>query len=98
MTVSLTDDPVGYYVALADEQNVSSGPLKAHFDFEVHDVGTHPESGDPTDPDGGDTAAVIARLQKAHPEFFSPSKTYGANVTHKPSAYRSPGPQGKPQN
>jgi hypothetical protein len=44
MTVTLSQDPTGYYLALAAQENVSSGPLVKHFDFEVHDTGSHPDS------------------------------------------------------
>ena len=47
--------------------------------FDIHEITDE----DPTDPDGGDVDKIIARLQRDHNQYFSPSKTYGANVTHR---------------
>jgi hypothetical protein len=52
------------------------------FDFDIDETGAR-DDGDPTDKTGGKTVAVVARLQRQHPQYFSPSQTYGANVTHK---------------
>jgi len=89
MTVSLADDPVGYYVALAAEENVSSGPLRAHFDFEIHDVGTHPESGSP----GVDVEREIARYLAQCSERPQSGNRKGRLA----GRYPGTGPSGKPQ-
>ena len=74
------------------------GGVHKYFDFDVYDVGAR-DDGDPTDPDGGDTDAIIARLQRDHNQYFSPSKTYGANRRGKLAGkYPGTGPSGKPQN
>ena len=74
------------------------GGVQRYFDFQVYDVGAR-DDGDPTDPDGGNTDAIIARLQRDHNEYFSPSKTYGANTKGKLAGrYPGTGPSGKPQN
>jgi hypothetical protein len=49
--------------------------VNKHYPFEVYDVGAR-DDGDPSDPEGGNTASVIARLQAAHPEFFQ-ERPYG---------------------
>jgi hypothetical protein len=58
--------------------------VRKAFDFEVHDVGAR-DDGDPTDPDGGRTARIIARLQADHPnEFGRQSKTALKSVANHP--------------
>ena len=50
--------------------------------FEVHEITDE----DPTDPDGGHVDAIIARLQRDHNQYFSPSKAYGANTRIAPKS------------
>ena len=63
------------------------GPGPARFGNlpEVHETGAW-DDGDPADPEGGRTAAVVARLQKEHPGYFSPSQAYGANTSIPPKS------------
>ena len=56
------------------------------------------DDGDPTDPDGGNTDAILARLAKEHPDLFGKDKAYGANRRGKRAGkYPGTGPSGKPQ-
>ena len=88
---------VGLSAPVFDTPNDLGGPQR-HFPFVIYDVGAR-DDGDPTDPDGGNTAAIIARLQRDHNEYFSPSKAYGANTKGKRAGkYPGTGPSGKPQN
>lgn len=89
MTVSLADDPVGYYVALANEENVSSGPLQKHFDFEIHDVGSHPESGSPSVDVEREVARYLAQC--------SEKPISGNRKGRLAGRYPGTGPSGKPQ-
>jgi hypothetical protein len=73
------DDARNYNLAVSAFEQAPEVLLKPP-PFEVHEV---PHVEDATDPDGGRTSAVVARLQREHPEYFSPSQAYGANVTHR---------------
>ncbi len=52
--------------------------------FEVHEIGARDDR-DPTDADGGRTAAIIARLQREHPgEFGRQKQDVLKNVSYPP--------------
>jgi len=88
-------DPRNYGTVMVDGQGVTPN-VSRHFDFDIHDVGAR-DDGDPSDPEGADTASVIARLQANHPEFFT-EKPYGANRRGRLAGpYPGTGPSGKPQ-
>lgn len=89
MTVSLSEDPVGFYLALAAEENVSSGPLEKHFDFEIHDVGSHPESGSPSVDVEREVARYLAQC--------SEKPISGNRKGRLAGRYPGTGPSGKPQ-
>ena len=79
----------GRLVALAASRNPGSshsafdGPgtvesVQQHYPFEVYDVGSHPEDGDPSDEDAS-TDAIIARLRRGHPGVFGLDKPQSGN-------------------
>ena len=74
------------------------GGVQRHYPFEVHDVGAR-DNGDPTDPDGGNTDAIIARLLREHPGMFGRDKPQSGNRRGRLAGkYPGTGPSGKPQN
>jgi hypothetical protein len=101
MTIALSEDQEwaeGEVLRLAQENpRVFSpgdlGGVQRAYPFDIYDVGAR-DDGDPTDPDGGNTAAIIARLQKEHPGVFGLDKPQSGN---RKGRLASPYPRYRPE-
>ena len=99
MTVALTDDPVGYYVNLANASTPSAfdAPgtvegVQQHYPFRVHDTGS---SRDPSEQDTRSTEEIARLLAEAAGMFGD--KPQSGNRTYRPTRTAAPGRPGSPR-